>query len=907
MLKQRPIVVAACCWVIGIYLAVSMQVDHALLMMLGIFAFTPLLLKRGLITVRLTSVYFLLMAAALFSFTLYDSEQVTQLPTGIKAMGQAATEQSVEGNPLLRGTATGRIHTTPERDGDRVQFQMEVYTWNAENKAPVSLKESEMVLVQLKLSTERELEMLPAWQKGSQVQIAGELVQPAQATNFGAFNYRQYLKTKHIYWLLQTKGANSLSLMSEEDQWRIGELPSWIMIQLERLRIKAAEVYHALFPPHESSYLEGLVLGLRSGLDPEIEQTFAQLGLTHVLAISGLHVGVFTASCLLLLRPFRLTRETGLTIVICLVPIYVLFTGASPSVIRAGVMAMLSLIGLRQGWLKDGLHLLSAALLLMLWWEPYYALDVSFQLSFAVTAGLVIGVPPAVRLLPARWPVWLRSSIAVTVTAQIVSFPLTVYYFNQISSLSLITNFALVPFISLIVLPLASLILLLSLMSIDLAKPLAWLTSQCNEWTFSIMDWLAQIEGTTVIWPKVPLWWILAYYFTLGMLLKVRLRWEEDTQFKTSAAENDDTAPLDGFMLVPLRSKRRWGLRISGLLSLFACLLLMGYNYGQPANTIISIIDVGQGDCTLIRTASGRNLLIDGGGTISFAKPGDEWKQRRQPYEVGEDRLVPLLKQRGVRHLDAVIVTHGDTDHAGGLRAVLQHIPVDRVVMNGTWKDSVVLEELYQIALNKRIPIISWKKGDYWQLDKQTRLDVLFPVHSASADSNSLISTSLPELKNQNEATLVLLLSIAQNQGQNQSSSQALPHSEPITILFTGDIGIPEERAILQLENTNVADTESIEAVQQTMAMLPKRIHMLKVAHHGSKSSSHLEWVERWRPVVSTISAGRGNRYGHPSPDALRRLEQAGSLIYRTDLDGEIQFKVMRNRLKVRAAGGTLD
>lgn len=893
VLVHRPVVLIAICWLLGIYFANVLSVGQAIVLFIGIGALLPLLIKTRLLTVLFAVSGMLVIAVSFVVFMLYDQAQGSQLVSYVQPEGSVSS--NAEEALKLEGAATGIIHTTPELDGDRVQFQLSLQTWSNANSSFTAEALQELVLVNVKLVHKDEQELARQWKQGQFVSIQGSLEEPSTASNFGAFDYKSYLKTKHVYWLLQAKGASALHIDDTDRHRSLAEWPRMITAKLEAYRQHSAELYRQLFTSDESSYLEGLVLGLRSGLDPEIEQSFAQLGLTHVLAISGLHVGVFVGSCLLLLRLCRLTHETSLLIVICLIPIYVLFTGASPSVIRAGVMSMLSLIGLRQGWLRDGLHLLSAALLLMLWWEPYYALDVSFQLSFAVTTGLIIGVSPARRLLPSRWPEWLRSSIAVTVVAQLVSFPLTIYYFNQISILSLLTNFVLVPFISLIVLPLASIALAIAVISVEWARPAAWIISQCDQLTFVLVDWLAQLEGTSIIWPKLPLWWMAAYYLALGLLLHTRALWESDHQFTSSQAAGDDTVPLDEFIHAPIVRRRQWGLRVVIPCSLLVLILMIGYTADRPADTIVSFLDVGQGDSTLIQTASGRNILIDGGGTISFYKSGDEWKTRRKPYEVGESRLVPLLKQRGVRHLDAVILTHGDTDHAGGLRAVLKHISVDRLIMNGTWKSSSVLTELYQLALEHQIPISSWDSMDSWIIDDETRLHVLSPIYEPDArrafNVDKQESRVLIEESDQNEVSLVLLLTIQPSTSDNDQT---------YSMIFTGDAGSQEEKAILYAEELELKMTDMNRTKDSLAVPWPKQLDVLKVGHHGSKTSTSASWVERWKPMISTISAGKNNRYGHPDDRIVDRLKRSGSSIYRTDEHGEIQVKVTERGLKLR-------
>ncbi|MCG7407892.1 ComEC/Rec2 family competence protein [Paenibacillus sp. ACRRX] len=854
MFMQRPIVIFACCWVLGIHLAAALPVQQAAIAIAGLILCIPVMVKLRLLRLSYASVYALALIAALVSFIWYDTQQITSIPI----------ERELLPGEHISGALYGVIGSPIERDGDKIQFRLRADKWLPDQEPEINL-DSEWILVTLLLKQEQEIQQAQQWRQAEYIKITGQLMRPGEADNFGAFNYRQYLKNEHIYWLFQGKGVSSVQVIRKIQLWSIDAAKG----KVEELRKYGASLYDRMLPNDQSTYMQGLVLGLRSDLDVDIEQSFAQLGLTHILAISGLHVAVFVGTCMLLLKRMRLTKERSLTVVIMLIPAYVLFTGASPSVIRAGLMSMLALIGIRQGWMRDGLHLLCISLLLMLWWEPYYALNVSFQLSYAVTAGLIIGVPPVMKVLPVSWPVWLRSSLTVTVVAQLMSFPLTVYYFNQVSLLSLFANFLFVPFISLIVLPLGTLTLVIAAISDTIAQPFVWLLSQFNQWTFGMVKIVADIEGAIMIWPRPPVWWIAVYYICLLFMLKAMHQLAANRAERAFRHQVDDTVPLEGFHTIPRSADRPIWIRFNVVLCAFVLLWIHGYHVGQPESTTISFIDIGQGDSILIRTAGGSNVLVDGGGTISFAKPGEQWKQRRKPYEVGKSRLVPLLKQRGIRHLDAVILTHGDTDHAGGLHAVLEHVPVDRLIMNGTWKRSSTMEQLYHLAHNRHIPVVSWRAGDQWVLDDETRLDVLYPIQD--------LNNGIALLDDQNDASLVMLLSMMSGE-------------QKATLLLTGDIGAKGELDML----------DEWRSAGKGMASARERLDMLKVAHHGSKTSTSEDWVSYWRPKAGVISAGRNNRYGHPHDQVLRTLQEAGSSIYRTDLQGEVQVVMTDQGLKVR-------
>lgn len=179
----------------------------------------------------------------------------------------------------------------------------------------------------------------------------------------------------------------------------------------------------------------------------------------------------------------------------------------------------------------------------------------------------------------------------------------------------------------------------------------------------------------------------------------------------------------------------------------------------------------------MVTTPSGKHVLIDGGGTVNFRKEKDAWKERKAPYEVGAKVVVPLLKKRGVHQLEAVIMTHGDQDHIGGLLAVLQEIPVKSVVFNGTLAESASFRKLMLSAVEQRIPVYRAGADSVWKLDGHTEIRFLSPLFPESGE----VIKALPLIKEQNHASLVFVLQM------NGSR-----------VLFTGDTDQAAERKILQ-------------------------------------------------------------------------------------------------------------
>lgn len=390
--------------------------------------------------------------------------------------------------------------------------------------------------MQIKLLTEQEITVAAEWRRGDEVLLNGVLEEPAEARNFGGFDYRTYLHTKKIHWLLKGQGVENVRAKVPD---------SWSPLTIFRLNDSARTVLGTeldqLFGQRHSGYMKGLIIGMQDDLDPDTFKQFSQLGLTHILAISGMHVAVYVGVLLFLFRRLRLTKETALTLTFILVPVYVLLSGAGPSIVRAGLMSMIALLAARVGMLKDGLNILAASALVMLIWNPYMLLSVSFQLSFLVTLGLMVYVPLMNPLLSAL-PRWLKGAVSVTLVAQLVSFPLTIYYFNQFSLLSFAANLVFVPFITFVVLPLGTLALLLGRLWEDAAGMLAHITELFNNATFYAVEWINGFAGGVLIWDSPSLLWIGVYYVLLYSLLYVaKLRKEARA---APQYMEDETRPL---------------------------------------------------------------------------------------------------------------------------------------------------------------------------------------------------------------------------------------------------------------------------------------------------------------------------------------------------------------------------
>lgn len=712
------------------------------------------------------------------------------------------------------GEGWGVIRSEPSVDGDRLRFNLELYRFEANHR--IIEVPAETILVSSQLSTLTEQKQAEQINADCLVRLPLALTRPNGASNPGAFDYAEYLRHYHIYWQTEEHSFFQIHFLSCRRTFTT---------TIQHVRKTLSNRLALLFPRKQAGLLQEMLLGQQQTLDPSTLEVFSSLGLVHVLSISGLHVAVLVGFLYFLLTLFGCTREKAALILIGILPLYVVLTGSSAPIVRSAIMAGFLLLAIVLRKTSDALSFLSLALLLQLLWNPYQLWEPGFQLSFLVTAGLLTIVEPLTHAIPLLW-YRVRQAIAVMLVTQALSFHVIISYFYQYSWVSGIVNLLFVPLYSTIIFPLSTISLLLSFLWFD-----------CGGWIAHLTSWLIGVINQCLIWcTKIPnavisisppsFWWLVCY----GTVV-----------WWTYVATIHDRPHL---------RKTKW---ISIPVLLFLLLFSIWGNSWFRKNTTVTMIDVGQGDSSLIETADGYVMLIDGGGTLPRREA--DWQKRIKPFEVGRDAVVPYLRYRGINHIDTIMMTHGDGDHIRGLEAVINRIPVGRVLHNSAPAEDAFEQHLFQLIRQKHISLQVAARGDSWQLDQGIEATILHPdltFHAANANNGSL----------------VMLLSVYGTK-----------------LMFTGDMEEPSEQDVLAHYH------------------LPQ-VDILKVAHHGSNTSSHDAWLAAIRPRYALISVGIHNRYGHPNPETLARLHKYGAQIYRTDRQGAIVVTIGKTGYKIESTKG---
>ena len=293
-------------------------------------------------------------------------------------------------------------------------------------------------------------------------------------------------------------------------------------------------------------------------------------------------------------------------------------------------------------------------------------------------------------------------------------------------------------------------------------------------------------------------------------------------------------------ILYCIKSKKNNKCKI--IICLLIVLILINFIiYIFPQKLRIFFIDVGQGDSTLIITPDKKTVLIDGGGSDSF--------------DVGEKVLLPYLLDRRILKIDYVLISHFDTDHCGGILTIMEKVKVKNIIISEQAEHSENYERFKKLMIHKRIRLIEVKKGDKIKIGRYSEFKILFPT-SRLLSENPLNNNSIVAQFNYNN----------------------------FKMLFTGDIEKLAEQQILKAEKAEI------------------RADILKVAHHGSKTSSIPEFIKAVRPKIALIGVGKNNTFGHPNQQTIKNLENIKCRIYRTDLQGEIIIKIdQKGRMNVKS------
>ena len=614
------------------------------------------------------------------------------------------------------------------------------------------------------------------------------------------------------------KGVRArLSAKKPGIRWEAGETHP-VLRWSERVRAAYRSSMESVMPKEDAAAIFAMLFGGYEGIKPELVEAFTATGIVHILSVSGSHITLLAAVMAWIGALLRLRPAVTAVFVAVVIVFYCVLAGCVPPALRAGAMGLLAFFALAWERESDARRLLALVGMALLFFEPLLAFDVSFQLSFAATAGLLYLAPPfAERLSALRFlPRFVVLSLAVTLGAQLATLPLLSWYFHRLSLSSLAANILVVPVVELIIV-VGLFAGLLSFVLPFLAKAVFFADSLLLGLVYECTRLLAHVPGGEVYLPTLSVPLALAYFAMLAVFVQSEERRK---------------------IVLAWCSGRRKAIFAVLLLCVSAVAL---WQFSRPQEMAVHFIDVGQGDAALVVTPHGRALMIDTGGT------------RDGGYDIGARVDVPYLLHYGVRRLDYIILTHVHEDHAGGAGGILRRMPVGMVLTAHEPRTEYARVLREPLAAPEMQHLAPAEAGEHIDLDG-VAVDILYA----------------PQLEG----------GAAEGATGNEYSNVIRVRYGAASFLFTGDLVAEQEKAMLA-EGKNPQCT------------------VLKVAHHGSKTSTTEEFLAAAEPRFAVISVGRDNNFGHPAPEVVERLQKNGIKIYRTDEEGAVVCRTDGKTLRI--------
>ncbi|MEC3883173.1 DNA internalization-related competence protein ComEC/Rec2 [Halobacillus sp. HZG1] len=611
---------------------------------------------------------------------------------------------------------------------------------------------------------------------GAVCRIKGEKKPLEGARNPGQFNYQAYMAGKGIHSQIIIK--NEAAIQCDGKSW---------LSSLYDTRKQLKMTVREKVTPTTYIWIEALIFGDTSFIDSSTVEWFREFNLSHILAISGLHVGLTLGGVYFLLyRTGLATRKQSKVFLLLLLPFYMFISGGAPSVLRAGFMGVLLLLTTSLQKKIPIIDLLSFTCLFLLISSPSYFYHLGFQFSFLVTFSLLLTIP-ILKQYESKW----KQSAIIGLVSQLSLLALQVHYFYEFQPFSLWVNMIAVPYFSFFVIPFLMMIFLLSFLVPTVCLFLSSVFSNVHEFLISML--ITQSESLDYIWVigELPSFFIILYAVFFVIMMK---KWEQKEKVKAFLAS---------------------------LAVVFVLIFYSSMPYFSEEG-VITMLDVGQGDAFVIELPHRKGvIMIDAAGPSIFTSNKEK---------TANDVILPFFKSRGINRIHALFITHEDSDHSGSVPFILEEMRIDRIYVSPfhteTYENGVIVEKV--------------SAGQSVQVGGHD-FDVIHPLINGN-------------LGDPNDNSLVLNSIFG---GQRW--------------FFTGDISAQVEREIVMRKSIRQTD-------------------VLKVAHHGSHTSTSEELLKGLQPKIGLISAGVDNRYGHPHSEVVERLTEHGVLLLQTNRHGAVQY-----------------
>lgn len=645
---------------------------------------------------------------------------------------------------------------------------------------------------------------------GDMIFIDAKFLEPEIDRNERGFNYKEYLKTIKIYGTLDT---NKYMIIEKEKI-------SKILFYTSKLKKKLKEnIGKAIKDEENEKLLIVMILGDTDELRDEVKEDFLNSNLYHILSVSGGQVSNIIIGITIISKILKAHRKILNIICIIILIIFMFLTGLTPSIVRACIMGIISLVASLFFKRYDIANSLGISLILILLNNPHSINSLSVLLSYFGFLGIIIlgsyCIQKVNKIVENNIIRYILNIIISSISAQIFIFPIILYIFGTISLTFIFSN--------LFIIPISSIITIMGFFMMICPIRILGIIEPIIEITIKIVKFFANMS-ISKIYCIIPNIIQIIIYYVINIYLYYMIR-------------RDYTYKIKHFI-----KKYRRAILIIITITIFIKILTIN----NLASFYIDFIDVGQGDATLIITDNNKKILIDGGGS-----------EFNSDFDVGKNTLLPHLLKKKINKLDYVIISHFDSDHVGGILTVLNELKVEKAIIGKQFENSENYEKFIKIIEKKKIKLYAVEAGQKIKVDKNTNIEILWPDTSNIIRENRL-----------NNNSLVCKLNFKDK-----------------SILCTGDIEEMAEKAILSKyrDNLNILKSD-----------------IIKIAHHGSKSSSIMQFINKVKPKIALIGVGENNKFGHPSSITIENLQKAGTEIFRTDESGEIQIQIT-NKGEIKA------
>ncbi len=672
-------------------------------------------------------------------------------------------------------------------------------------------------------------------QIGQTVKIRGILYPYESAGNPGQFDAQKYYGAKGIYACINKAKVDA-----------VNGKPDVVGETLFSMRRYFTDRLDTTFPGEDAAILKSLILGDKTDLPEDVKELYADAGILHILAISGLHISLFGMGLYRLLRFCHVHLKISVVICIGIMFGYGMMINMPVSALRAILMFSLRLVAKvcrRTFDMPTGILFAAAFVLLM---QPQAVGQAGFLLSFFAVGGICFLKPALfdgqkIGGQNSNRSLGMGEGFFVSLSVFLFSLPIQLSFYFEVSVSGILLNLAVLPLMSILLV--FGLLGLLPLEQFSMG-PFLLVGAIVREGVHGIL--LAYEEGCVkmeslqaVFAPGKPeMWQCMLYYLLIGLVIYLNHIW-------SSVIDTEGA----------LRADKGFLRRIQTGLILGAILIL---SYRDVSKLQVTILDTGQGDCICMTLPGGETILFDGGSS--------------SVNEVGKYRITPYLKSQGIHRLEMVFLSHSDSDHINGVIELLKEgeIEIGRIVLSDGYTvtdgDAMAegFAEIYRLARIQKIPLVEIYAGDGLEC-KGVQIYCLNPI----AGIQTTDASNTPS--------------------DNASSQVFYIKYGGFQMLLTGDVEANAEEDVLRLVNQlGIRD-----------------ITILKVAHHGSKNSTSMEFLECLNPKASIISCGKRNRYGHPHEETLIKLDEVGTKIYQTPIHGAVMIETDGRQVRIETFLGS--